>query len=95
MTPDPILTNGRVTTLDPSNPEAEAVAIVGGVIQAAGMERDVMPLAGPETKIVDLGNRRVIPGLNDSHTHLIRGGLFYNMELRWEGVSDVSVRGTD
>ncbi|WP_420562327.1 amidohydrolase [Thalassobaculum sp.] len=90
MTPDLILTNGRVTTLDPTNPEAQAVAIAGGRIQAAGSERDVMPLAGSETRVVDLGGRRVIPGLNDSHTHLIRGGLYYNMELRWEGVPSLA-----
>lgn len=90
MTPDLILSNGRVTTLDPTNPEAQAVAIAHGRIQAAGPEREVMPLAGSETRVVDLGGRRVIPGLNDSHTHLIRGGLYYNMELRWEGVPSLA-----
>lgn len=90
MTPDLILSNGRVTTLDPTNPEAQAVAIADGRIQAAGPEREVMPLAGSETRVVDLGGRRVIPGLNDSHTHLIRGGLYYNMELRWEGVPSLA-----
>lgn len=89
-TPDLILANGRITTLDPGNPEAEAIAIAGGRILAAGGMADVMPLAGPETAVVDLAGRRVIPGLNDSHTHLIRGGLNYNMELRWEGVPSVA-----
>jgi hypothetical protein len=49
-----------------------------------------MSLAGHDTKVIDLGGKRVIPGLNDSHTHLIRGGLNYNMELRWEGVPSLA-----
>ena len=47
-------------------------------------------LAGPTTAIVDLGGRRVIPGLIDSHMHIIRGGLNYNMELRWDGVRSLA-----
>jgi len=90
MPADLILTNARVTTLDRTNPEAGAIAITGGCVERAGPEREIMPLAGLETKIVDLGGRRVIPGLNDSHTHLIRGGLYYNMELRWEGVPSLA-----
>lgn len=49
-----------------------------------------MKLATPTSKVVDLNGRRVIPGLNDSHLHIIRGGLNYNMELRWEGVPSVA-----
>ncbi|MGP1395519.1 MAG: amidohydrolase [Inquilinaceae bacterium] len=89
-TPQIILRNGRITTLDRANPEAEAVAIAGGRILAAGGDEDVMRLGGGETEVIDLGGRRVIPGLNDSHTHLIRGGLNYNMELRWEGVPSLA-----
>ena len=43
-----------------------------------------------ETKVIDLKGRRVIPGLNDSHLHVIRGGLNYNMELRWDGVPSLA-----
>ena len=49
-----------------------------------------MKLAGPKTQVIDLGGRRVIPGLMDSHTHPIRGGLNYNMELRWDGVPSLA-----
>jgi predicted amidohydrolase YtcJ len=87
---DLVLHNGRITTLDRSNPEANAIAIRDGLVLAAGDEAEVMRLAGDETKLIDLGGRRVIPGLNDSHTHLIRGGLNYNMELRWEGVPSLA-----
>src|SRR6202035_1444154 len=45
---------------------------------------------GPATKVIDCGGRTVIPGLNDSHIHLIRGGLNYNMELRWDGVPSLA-----
>lgn len=83
---DLILRNGRITTLDPSNPEAEAIAIRDGRVAAVGDEAEIMSLARDGTTVIDLGGRRVIPGLNDSHTHLIRGGLNYNMELRWENV---------
>lgn len=87
---DLILTNGRITTLDRANPEADSIAIGDGKILAVGDAADVVPLKGPATTVVDLGHRRVIPGLNDSHTHLIRGGLYYNLELRWEGVPSLA-----
>ncbi len=87
---DLTLRNGRITTLDPSNPEAQAIAIRDGVVAAVGEEADVMALATDETRVIDLGGRRVIPGLNDNHTHLIRGGLNYNMELRWENVPSLA-----
>ena len=45
---------------------------------------------GPATKVIDAGGRTVIPGLNDSHMHPIRGGLNYNMELRWDGVPSLA-----
>lgn len=85
-TPDLILFNGRITTLDRSNPAAQAVAVKDGRTVQAGSEAEIMPLAGPATRKIDAGGRRVIPGLIDSHMHIIRGGLNYNMELRWDGV---------
>lgn len=88
--PDIILSNGRISTLDTHRPEVEAVAIQAGRILAVGREEEVLPLAGAQTQVIDLKGRRVIPGLNDSHTHLIRGGLNYNMELRWEGVPSLA-----
>lgn len=87
---DTILYNGRITTLDRIKPEVEAIAIAGGLIKAVGTDDEIMRLAGDDTDVIDLGGRRVIPGLNDSHTHLIRGGLNYNMELRWEGVPSLA-----
>lgn len=87
--PDTILFNGRITTLDRTTPVAEAIAIKNGLVQTTGTTSDIMRSAASHTVRIDLDQRRVIPGLNDSHTHLIRGGLNFNMELRWEGVPSV------
>ncbi|SFJ54120.1 hypothetical protein SAMN05216304_109112 [Bosea sp. OK403] len=86
MIADLILVNGRFTTLDQTNPNPQAVAIAGGRFIGAGSEHEMRALAGPDTGIIDLGGRRAVPGLIDSHMHIIRGGLNYNMELRWDGV---------
>ena len=88
--PDLILRNGRFTTLDRSNPNAEAVAVTEGRFSAVGTETEVMALAGPNTKVVDLKGRRALPGLIDNHLHIIRGGLNFNMELRWDGVRSLA-----
>ena len=84
--PDTILVNGRFTTLDPAMPAPEAVAIKAGRFSAIGDRADILPTRGPRTEVIDLGGRRVIPGLSDNHIHVIRGGLNFNMELRWDGV---------
>jgi predicted amidohydrolase YtcJ len=90
MTADLILRNGRFTTLDPSNPAAIAVAITDGCFAAVGDDREVMSLVGPSTRTIDMKGKRVLPGLIDNHLHLIRGGLNFNMELRWDGVRSLS-----
>ena len=66
------------------------MAIADGRFLAVGSEALVMPLRGEGTVVIDAGGRRVIPGLIDSHLHLIRGGLNYNMELRWDGVRSLA-----
>jgi len=84
--PDLILHRGVFTTLDRSNPTASAVAIKDGRFARVGQDHEIMPLAGSSTKIIDLKGRRVLPGLIDNHLHIIRGGLNFNMELRWDGI---------
>lgn len=88
--PDLILYNGRVTTLDRSNPTATAVAIKDGKFAAVGTDVEVLLLARSSTRVIDLKGRRVLPGLIDNHTHIIRGGLNFNMELRWDGVRSLA-----
>ena len=88
--PDLVLHRGLITTLDRSRPTATAVAIKQGVFSAVGEDREVLPFAGPTTRMVDLQGRRVLPGLIDNHSHIIRGGLHFNMELRWDGVRSLA-----
>ncbi|SHN07278.1 hypothetical protein SAMN05192549_104174 [Duganella sacchari] len=90
QTPDLILHRGLFTTLDRSNPHAEAVAITDGKFTAVGRANEIMALAGPNTRIIDLHGKRVLPGLIDNHCHIIRGGLNFNLELRWDGVRSLA-----
>ncbi|WP_295478104.1 amidohydrolase family protein, partial [uncultured Pseudomonas sp.] len=90
MTADLILFNGKLHTVDRENPTATAVAIKDGRFVAVGSDAEAMAHKGNSTQIIDLKQRTVIPGLNDSHLHLIRGGLNYNLELRWEGVPSLA-----
>ena len=88
-----LLVSGRITTLDPARPEVEAVAIRDGLVIATGDASDVRA-ALPGVEEVDLGGRRVVPGLNDSHLHATRGARLYALELRWDGVGRLA-RGLD
>ncbi|MCW3481910.1 amidohydrolase [Neisseriaceae bacterium JH1-16] len=90
MSAELILHNGRIRTVDRERPHAQAVAILDGQFVAVGSDAEVMALRGPATQLIDLQGRTVVPGLNDSHLHLIRGGLNYNLELRWEGVPSLA-----
>jgi predicted amidohydrolase YtcJ len=87
---DLVLHSGLVTTLDRANPVATAIAIKDGKFLAVGQNREVMSLAAPSTKVIDLKGSRVLPGLIDNHLHIIRGGLNFNMELRWDGVRSLA-----
>src|SRR5262245_20436147 len=88
--PEFILMNGRIATVDHLRPFAEAVAIQNGRFISVGSNEEIMRLRASNTETIDLGGRTVIPGLNDSHMHPIRGGLNYNMELRWDGVPSLA-----
>jgi predicted amidohydrolase YtcJ len=87
---DLIITNGKIATQDNRRSFASAVAIKNGYFLAVGTEKEVMAYRGDNTQLIDARKRTIIPGLNDSHTHLIRGGLNYNMELRWDGVPSLA-----
>jgi predicted amidohydrolase YtcJ len=71
---DIVLTGGKVWTVDPQHPEAEAIAIRGDRIFAVGTSAEMMKLAGPSAKVIALNGRRVLPGFNDSHIHVPQGG---------------------
>ncbi len=86
---DLVVTNAKIATLDPQQSSAAALAVKDGKFVFVGEERDLGAFRGPGTKAIDAGGRTLIPGLNDSHLHAVRGGRFYNLELRWDGVKSL------
>ena len=86
---DLILTNGKIATMAREGEFVQAVAVKDGKVLATGSNAEVLKLKSAATQVVDAGGRTVIPGLNDSHLHVIREGLNYNMELRWDGVTSL------
>ena len=84
---DLIVTNARVFA---SDGDARALAVSNGRFAAVGSEQEVDRFKGADTRVIDAGGRTLIPGLHDSHIHLIRGGLNYTLELRWDGVPSLA-----
>ena len=84
--PELIIHNARVTTQNAGQPSAQAIAVGDGVVLRVAGDKEILALQRPGTIVIDAQGKRLIPGLNDSHNHVIRGGRFYNLELRWEGV---------
>ena len=72
---DQIWTGGTVLTMNDAAMRAEAVAAKAGRIIAVGSTADVMKLKGPETKVIDLAGRTMIPGLVDAHGHVFMIGI--------------------
>src|SRR5438445_19868 len=87
---DVVIVNGRVATLNPRQPDAAAIAIRGDTIVGVGSEAELNSFRDEKTRVIDAGRRTVIPGLNDAHTHFIRGGLTYTNEVRWDGVPSLA-----
>ena len=75
---DIIFWNGKIVTMDPALPVVQAAAVKNGVILALGRDEEVLALAGPDTRRVDLGGRLMLPGFCDSHMHLLSYG--YGLE---------------
>jgi predicted amidohydrolase YtcJ len=87
---DLVLLNGRIATQDERRSTVQALAIKDGRIYATGDDAAIAQYRGASTRSIDLNRRTVIPGLVDSHSHPIRGGLYYNLELRWDGVPSLA-----
>src|SRR5256885_13981736 len=87
---DLLLLNGRIATQDAKQSFVSALAIKNGRIHATGDAKTIIAHKGAATRVVELNGRTVIPGLIDSHSHPIRGGLSYNLELRWDGVPSLA-----
>lgn len=88
---DVVVRNAKIFTGDPGRPAATAIGIRDGRVTVLGDDADVLSQVSADTTVIDAQNRRVIPGLNDSHLHVIRGGLNYVLELRWDGVPSLTI----
>ena len=86
---DLIVINAKLAVLDKANTIAEGLAVKDGKILATGTNSQILRFKGEKTLQIDANGRTVIPGLNDSHLHLTRGGRFFNTELRWDGVNSL------
>jgi predicted amidohydrolase YtcJ len=87
---DLIIVNGKVATMAKAGEFKQAVAIKDGIITEVGTTASILAkYKAPSTTVIDAKGRTVIPGLNDSHIHVIREGLNYNAELRWDGVTSL------
>jgi len=75
QTADRIWSGGSILTMNDQAMRAEAVAESGGRIGAVGTEAQVMKLKGPNTQVIDLGGRALLPGFVDAHGHVLVGGL--------------------
>ncbi|MCB0040442.1 MAG: amidohydrolase [Caldilinea sp.] len=75
LAPDLILHNGSIYTMDAAAPSAEAIAVKDGRVLLAGASAALLPLAAPHTRVVDLNGRTVLPGIFDSHNHLMQVGV--------------------
>jgi predicted amidohydrolase YtcJ len=84
---DLIITNGKIATMVKEGEFVQALAIKDGKVLATGSNASILKFKGPSTQLIDAHGKTVIPGLNDSHLHVIREGLNYNIELRWDGVT--------
>ncbi len=83
---DLVLLNGKIWTVNERQQEAEAVAVVGNRIAAAGSTKDIRRWIGSQTKVIDLQGKRVVPGFNDAHVHFVDGGAgLASVQLRDAG----------
>jgi predicted amidohydrolase YtcJ len=89
MSADMIYFNGQFKGFGTFEKSVSAVAIKNKCFLMFGSDKEILALKNAATTLIDLKNKIVIPGLNDSHIHLIRGGLNFNMELRWDGITSL------
>ena len=85
---DLVLVGGKVTT--GTGAEHEAIAVRGDRVHAVGTNAEISALADDATVHIDLAGSRAIPGLIDSHIHMLRGGLTWNTEVRWAGLPNLA-----
>ncbi|MDR7211864.1 amidohydrolase [Flavobacterium piscis] len=89
--PSLIVFNAKIYTLDDKNTVTEAIAVADGKIIRLGKNETILKLKSKNTKVIDAKGKTIIPGIFDSHSHVIRGGRFFNTELRWDGVRSLKL----
>ncbi|HMI37296.1 MAG TPA: amidohydrolase family protein [Steroidobacteraceae bacterium] len=72
-----IVYDAHIFTVSPTQPEAAALAVLNGRIVAVGSDAEILCWRGPETRAIDAHGRRLLPGFNDAHVHLLDGGEAY------------------
>jgi predicted amidohydrolase YtcJ len=82
---DMIVFNAKITTGSQTKPEASALAVKRGKIYAVGTDVEILKLKDNSTNTIDAGGKRLIPGINDAHIHILNERS-YNYNVRWEGV---------
>src|SRR5262245_52944364 len=83
--PETVLINGKIVTVDDRFSIVQALAISGGRIVKVGSTAEIEALKGPQTRVIELAGRTVIPGLIDNHAHWVRAAE--HDELRFDGVT--------
>src|SRR6185437_4569060 len=86
--PDALYLHGKLATMDPALPAAQAMAVCGDRITAVGSDADIEGMGGAGTRVVDLEGRLVLPGFNDAHTHQLSAGS-HQLDLNLAGVSSL------
>ncbi|MEM0968304.1 MAG: amidohydrolase [Verrucomicrobiota bacterium] len=84
-----VVTHAKVLTIDGQDRIAEAFIVENGLFSFVGSTKDALAKKPANATVIDAQGSTIIPGLNDSHTHVVRGGMMYAMELRWDNVSSV------
>jgi predicted amidohydrolase YtcJ len=82
---DLIVHNAKITTQNLAQPEAPALAVKRGRIYSVGSNAEIFSLKDDNTRLIDADGRRLIPGLNDAHIHVLNERN-YNYDVRWDGV---------
>ena len=90
QSPDLVVINAKVVTLDPQQSQAEAFAVQGGKFIAIGSNREISAMITPLTKVINARGKTVIPGLNDGHIHMVRAGMYWPYEVRMDDAKSIA-----
>lgn len=84
---DKVFINGKIITVDDQFAIEQAIAVKDGRIYRVGSNAAITTIAGPNTEVVDLQGKSVIPGLIDTHSHLVRAAQLWDYEVRLDGIT--------